>query len=132
MDDDVASALSENEDAKRIRERILQWDSSENPLAPITQEQQDLFDHLEQLMTDAYYNVSFCLQKISIIFNYLRLNFRLTMSLKDPRILRQLLNRKKLKIYKVKFMMNYMTSTKIMESIHLIVFINGMIGLTMN
>ncbi|XP_055373812.1 conserved oligomeric Golgi complex subunit 3 [Condylostylus longicornis] len=54
--DDVAAAHSENEEAKKIRERILRYESGENPLAPIEVEQQEIIDKLEQLMIAGYYN----------------------------------------------------------------------------
>ncbi|XP_017854764.1 conserved oligomeric Golgi complex subunit 3 [Drosophila busckii] len=49
MDDDVASAQSENENLRKIRNRLMQWESKTDPLAALSAQQEEHLDVLSNL-----------------------------------------------------------------------------------
>lgn len=57
--DDVALIRSENASLRRIQHKLVQWDSAENPLAPLTQYQTDVIQTLTQILANSPTEVSF-------------------------------------------------------------------------
>lgn len=51
--DDVAAIRSENENLRRIQSRLVQWDSADSPLAPLTQYQTDVVQTLAHILTNS-------------------------------------------------------------------------------
>ncbi|XP_017110673.1 conserved oligomeric Golgi complex subunit 3 [Drosophila elegans] len=51
--DDVASAQSENENLRKIRNRLMQWESKTDPLAALSVQQEELLDMLTNLWRDS-------------------------------------------------------------------------------
>lgn len=47
--DDVASVHSENENLRKIRARVLKWDSTDNPLATLTTKQEECVETLTNI-----------------------------------------------------------------------------------
>lgn len=50
--DDVASAQSENENLRKIRNRLMQWESKTDPLAALSAQQEEHLDVLTNLWHD--------------------------------------------------------------------------------
>lgn len=51
---DVAQLNSEQENLRRIRARLLQWDAKDSPLAPLTSQQIDSVDVITQKWKSAF------------------------------------------------------------------------------
>ncbi|XP_017025950.1 conserved oligomeric Golgi complex subunit 3 [Drosophila kikkawai] len=51
--DDVAAAQSENENLRKIRNRLMQWESKTDPLAALSVQQEELLDVLTNLWRDS-------------------------------------------------------------------------------
>lgn len=56
--DDVASAQSENENLRKIRNRLMQWESKTDPLAALSAQQEEHLDVLSNLWRDEETTVS--------------------------------------------------------------------------
>lgn len=50
--DDVAQIRSENANLRKIQNKLVQWDSADNPLAPLTQYQTDVIHTLAQILAE--------------------------------------------------------------------------------
>lgn len=56
--DDVATAQSENENLRKIRNRLMQWESKTDPLAALSAQQEEHLDVLSNLWRDEETTVS--------------------------------------------------------------------------
>lgn len=50
--DDVASAQSENENLRKIRNRLMKWESQNDPLAALSAQQEEHLEVLTNLWND--------------------------------------------------------------------------------
>lgn len=50
--DDVASVKNENANLRKIQQKLLQWEITDKPLAPLTSFQQDTLETLMQISAD--------------------------------------------------------------------------------
>lgn len=51
--DDVAAAQSENDNLRKIRNRLMQWESKTDPLAALSVQQEEHLDVLTNLWRDS-------------------------------------------------------------------------------
>lgn len=56
--EDVAAIRSENANLRRIQNKLVQWDSAEGALAPLTQYQTDVIQTLAQILANSSLEVS--------------------------------------------------------------------------
>lgn len=62
---DVAQLNSEQENLRRIRARLMQWDAKDSPLAPLTSQQLDSVDVITQKWKENF-EVNFVLTNFEI------------------------------------------------------------------